>query len=227
MADEEQEQTGEETKTPAEAPENSQQPTEERGAPDTPNGGGEPPQPPDETQSTVQAQASSERDIEKAMDKLGREAQRHRGRIGEIMGEDALALLPCELCWPPAPGFRFPQIPEDQRAAVMLAIGFEPEPDFRSDTQSGVCPDCDGWGQVATGSKVQGQKALPCTSCKGKGWRGPREQQAPQLPPVSVSGEPSNGPADAIPLDPDREAARQAAQAAGFMVIDTRAAAAT
>lgn len=227
MADEEQEQNGDQTEAPVEAPETPQEPSDEpdrRGAED---GDPPPPESAEQDQSPEQPQAKSEKEIEKGLKALEKEAQRHANRVGEIMEEDAQHLLRCELCAPLIPGFRWPQVPDDQRAAVMLAIGFDPEPDLRSDTQSGVCPGCDGWGQVATGSKVQGQRALPCTSCGGKGWRGPREQAAPQLTPVSPSGAPSNGPPGDVPLDPDREATRAAAQAAGFMVIDTRAPAAT
>ena len=227
MAEHEHEHDEHQEEAPTETPRTPQEPLDELDEAPTPGEGDESPETPEEPESTVQPQGTSEKDIEKAMDKLGREAKRHRDRISEVMGEDALALLPCELCWPPAPGFRFPQIPEDQRASVMLAIGFDPDPDFRSDTQSAVCADCDGWGQVATGSKVQGQKALPCTACKGKGWRGPREARvadvAPELKPTALGDGPTPPPVS----DSEREAARREAEAKGYMVIDTRAPAAT
>jgi len=220
-------QEPQEPQEPVEAPETPQEPSDEpdrRGAED---GDPAPPEGAEQEPSSGQPQGKSEKEIEKGLQALEREAQRHAKRVGEIMEEDAQHLVRCELCAPLIPGFRWPQVPDDQRAAVMLAIGFDPEPDLRADTQSGVCPDCDGWGQVATGSKVQGQGALPCTSCKGKGWRGPRERQAGSIVQGNIPAEIVNGPQPEAPLDPDREAARAAAQAAGFMVIDTRAPAAT
>ena len=219
-------QAAPEPETPAEAPETPAEPPDEpdrRGAED-----GDPPQtgPLEHAIPVEKPQGTSEKDIEKAMEKLSREARRHRDRIGEIMGEDALALQVCELCWPPAPGFRFPQVPEDQKAAVMMAIGFDPEPDLRPDEASQACPKCDGYGLVATGSKVKGQDALPCLNCGGSGWVGPRRTQPATVPAAPAPADVGNGPQPPAPLDPAREEARRAAQAAGFMVIDTQAPAA-
>ena len=212
---------------PVEAPETPQEPQEVPDAPDTPDEEDEPAEAPEGPQEPEQPQAKSEREIEKGLQALEREAQWHAKWIGEIMEEDAQHLIRCELCQPLIPGFRWPQVPEDQRAAVMLAIGFEPEPDLLFDKHAHACPDCDGHGKVATGSRVQGQDALPCLTCNGNGWMGERRQMTTRPVAVPAGLQTSDGPPAEVPLDPDREAARAAAQAAGFMVIDTQVSAAT
>jgi rubrerythrin len=210
---------GEPQEAPRERPEEEEE-EDGQGKPSEP-GEGEP-----EDESGQQPEGLSEKEIEARFDKLRKEQERHAKRVGEILEEDAQQLLVCELCWPLAPGFRWPLIEEEQRSAVLTAVGISPEPDLRQDKHSTVCPDCDGYGKVATGSKVEGHKSETCMACNAFGWVGPRktmksEVAAPAAPPAVV-----NGPHPEAPLDPDREAARQAAQAAGFMVIDTRAPAA-
>ena len=212
---------------PAGAPESPQEPPEAPDAPDTPDEGDEPVEAPEEPVSNGQPQAKSEKEIEKGLQALEKEAQRHAKRIGEIMEEDAQHLVRCELCQPLIPGFRWPQVPDDQRAAVMLAIGFEPKRQLQPDKRAHACPECAGEGLVDTGSKVQGQDALACIDCGGCGWVGARRDAQVRALNSPMPMETVNGPPGEAPLDPDREAARAAAQAAGFMVIDTQVPAAT
>lgn len=212
---------------PVETPETPKEPTEGPETPDTPDEEEEPSEAPEETLSAQQPQGKSETEIEKGLRALEREAQRHAKRVGEIMEEDTQHLLRCELCAPLIPGFRWPQVPEDQRAAVMLAIGFEPQRQLRPDKRAHACPDCDGEGSVATGSKVKGQDALPCIDCVGSGWVGPRRDapvQAVTPPPPAVA---VNGPSGAAAADPERAEFERRAKELGFMVIDTRVPAAT
>jgi hypothetical protein len=215
-----------EPQEPVETPTEPVEPAEEPGEGDYPPEEGEPPEGPEETPPSGQPQGKSEKDIEKGLQALEREAQRHAKRVGEIMEEDAQHLLRCELCDPLIPGFRWPLLTEDQRAAVMLAIGFEPEPELLPDTHSAVCPDCDGWGKVATGSHVQGQKALDCLACNGQGWRGPRQTIKVTVTTTASDNVQGNGPQPVPVSDPEREAARKAAEAAGYMIIDPRVTAA-
>src|SRR5947207_1678894 len=63
------------------------------------------PSEPEGDEQKRQAKAQSERDMEKALASLDREAERHFNRIGEIMGEDRDGLVPCELCLPRIPGY--------------------------------------------------------------------------------------------------------------------------
>src|SRR5579885_2478441 len=49
----------------------------------------------------------SEKELNKALAALDKEAQRHRTRVTEIMGEEALLLQQCPLCEPHLAGWRF------------------------------------------------------------------------------------------------------------------------
>jgi hypothetical protein len=48
--------------------------------------------------------------------------------------------------------------------------GGEPEPEFREHEQYKTCPDCEGWGQVKTGSRVTGHALQDCPRCTGRGY---------------------------------------------------------
>lgn len=124
-----------------------------------------------------QAQASAqltEREIEKRIGSLEKEATRHANRVAEIMGDDALQLQPCPRCAGPFVGFHFPgdhaRMSDEQRNAVLESIGenVRVELDVAEDKQA--CEKCHGHGRTLTGSKVPDQMALPCAHCKGYGW---------------------------------------------------------
>lgn len=161
----------------------------------------------EQLRQTAQAQrAETELDIERAMQSLGKEAARHAKRVGEIMGEDAAQLVPCELCTPAIPGFRFPVVPdEDVRERVKRAIGMSDLSRYRDSVDAAKCSTCDGLGQVRSGSEVVGQQTLQCLSCKGKGWTSasPERQAAA---PVVVGAPPivdHDTPPEPLPdLDP-------------------------
>jgi len=182
-----------------------------------PQPGEEPEQPQEEPQ------ALSEREIEARLTKLNKEGERHAKRVVEVMGESMADLHVCELCWPFAPGFRFEPIPDQQRAAVMLLLGMSGVGNYVHDRHSDACGDCNGWGLVATGSKVAGQDALTCMNCGGKGWMGDRAATSVAAPVTVTMTEQDNGAPAPAPLSPDAQAAKAAAEAAGFIVIDTHA----
>src|SRR5438105_13073989 len=62
------------------------------------------PEPGQEQASPPEPQGLSQKQMEKALDKLDREATRHHSRVVEIMGEDVSMLLDCPLCDPLTPG---------------------------------------------------------------------------------------------------------------------------
>lgn len=134
----------------------------------------------------------TERELEQAAGKLERERDRHAARVGEIMGEDANELVPCELCLPMIPGFRFPVEPDDDtKAAVLEAIGMGGTAELASADDARLCDTCNGLGVVLTGSHVPAHVTKPCRACRGAGYvevGGP----APATPP---------GPADTRPPD--------------------------
>ncbi len=69
------------------------------------------------------------------------------GKAQDILGQDT-EIRPCAYC---------------------LGLGFNPI-ERQQDSHSHVCEDCAGWGEVITGSKVQGNEARMCPTCKGSGY---------------------------------------------------------
>jgi hypothetical protein len=116
-------------------------------------------------------------------------AKAHAGYLKEIaaiLGEDA-DIRPCAAC---------------------SGLGFNPV-ELPPDHFHERCPDCDGWGNVLSGSRVESQRVLPCNGCNGSGHR-PTLQPAerpqtpasvvpvlptfvPQPPPMEPAGVPPVG----------------------------------
>lgn len=155
---------------------------------------GQPVEPGDEQMRQQQnaAKAQTAAEVERINKALAREAQRHAGRVVEIMGADSDILEQCPLCLPLIPGFRYPTPPvAEQLAAVKEAIGEPATPNYRPDQYSKVCDVCDGLGGVLTGSKVANQATLPCIKCGAQGWLpiGP-ERQGAQAAPINGGAPP-------------------------------------
>lgn len=169
---------------------------------------------------TDEPQALSQKDIEQRLEKLNREGERHFKRVHEIMREQMRDLAPCELCWSFAPGFRFQPVPDEQRANVMIALELSEVAAYVHDRHSEACAECNGWGMVATGSKVNGQDALTCLNCGGKGWMGDRAPETRvALTPVAPIV-PANGEHEPTPQSPEVAEAIRIAKAAGAIVIE-------
>ena len=212
----------------SEAPQPDEQPNEEPTQPQEPDEGAEEEEAGEETHDEdgtegelpPQPEGLSEKEVEKRNQALDKEAIRHANRVRDIVGDDAEALIPCELCLPIVPGFRFEYIPDEQRAAVMLAIGMASDADYLQAPGTERCPDCNGKGKGKTTSQVPGQEFVVCLNCKGRGWIGERanalEPQVPAIAPVA-NGETVTAP---IPASPEVEEAKRAAMAAGLIVID-------
>lgn len=98
--------------------------------------------------------------------------------LHEVLADEAEFLEPCPRCAGDFPGLvwkpNVKQVLPDVRAAVMISMGEDPDPQYRQDPRANTCATCDGWGKVATGSKVNRQINLECEECKGRGWIGPR-----------------------------------------------------
>jgi hypothetical protein len=117
-------------------------------------------------------QAQAEKDAAKLREKLDREAERHRTRLAEILQEDILTLVPCELCRADLAGWVETQVPlpDEVKQRVRVQIGDREPENWQKDTHSDRCEVCDGMGEVQTGSRVHGQEVMPCVECGGKGW---------------------------------------------------------
>lgn len=122
--------------------------------------------------------SKSDKEIEQAIEKLDKEAKRHTSRVSEIMGDDALGLVPCELCEPNIPGFRWADVPDDDPRHVLVTFlreGGEVTPP--DDDEAQRCDRCDGYGVTLTHSRVPGSDTRPCTKCAAKGWTSADERR--------------------------------------------------
>lgn len=141
----------------------------------------------------------SEKRMRQAGEKLDRESERHWNRIKEIMGDDANALVPCELCFVKTPGFRWDAAPNEETAArVRVAIGLPDVSNYAPSATERMCDDCRGLGKVRTGSQVQSRETIKCDACNGKGYVESRPRQNTTAPELAELEEPGNG---AAPLD--------------------------
>jgi hypothetical protein len=138
-------------------------------------------------------QAQAEKDAAKLREKLDREAERHRTRLAEILQEDILTLVPCELCRADLAGWVETQVPlpDEVKQRVRIQIGDREPENWQKDTHSERCSVCDGMGEVETGSRVNGQQVMPCVECGGKGWVATDEKRAGFRAPVFTPVAPS------------------------------------
>jgi hypothetical protein len=187
--------------------EQAEQPDEPQEAPDEPETPDTPDEPvdddPDQTEG-VEAQAPpgmSMEEVEKVLTKLEASANTWRRRVGDLLGDEAANLVPCELCDPNIPGFHWPaQItqPRDDLHAHLLDVLRAPEsPDYAQAQHVRRCALCDGWGVVLSGSRVAGKNRVTCQMCKGNGFVGDAivaGQQQPQNGEVEVEFPEDTGP---------------------------------
>lgn len=162
---------------------------------------------PEEAQA-VPPEWLSQKELEKRLDRLAREAERHTARVREIMDEDVVLLVPCAMCETIIPGFVMAgSFNEERRQQVRVFLGDKKPRELRKDPHSTVCEVCGGEGQVDTDSKVPGYDVVPCSDCGGKGVVGERFTQAAP-PPIATgataTATPPNGPSAPGPqqLDP-------------------------
>lgn len=194
-------------------------------------------EPAEEEQSEEDAAASfvpfdqrPETEQNKVLDKLDREADRHTKRLTEILEEEALMLLPCELCNPRHAGWvNLSQVTEETRQRVRIQIGDREPVQRKEDRYARRCESCDGEGEVETGSKVQGQTVLPCVECQGKGWvdptgersTGPKVTPLAVVPPGVTPETGLTGPT-APPMDADVEEALALIRGRGYSAFATK-----
>lgn len=153
---------------------------------------------PDERIETADAAPPlSEKDIADRMAKLEKEAERHAKRVAEIMEEAGNDLIPCPVCMDGIAGWVYSpeaqQLSEEAILRLRQLIGLSGLEGLVPATFAQRCPDCDGQGEVRTGSRVAGYETTTCERCAKKGWV--RVGATPQLGDVPATEDgPVTGP---------------------------------
>jgi hypothetical protein len=154
----------------AEQPDDDEQP--EQGEPEP-----EPDDEPSDEQerlAELAARADSEKARKKRDEQLDGEKERHAKRVGQIMGEAAVDLIPCPVCMDGIDGWVFvpevQQLPPEAISRIRQVIGLPDYSSFRPARDAQECPDCEGLGEVITGSHVPGYETKDCGRCAKRGW---------------------------------------------------------
>jgi hypothetical protein len=154
----------------------------------------------------AEAQLLSERDIEKRFAKLDAENTRHRKRLGEILEEDALHIVPCPVCMDSFHGWVFdPQhipLQDDQRERTLQLLNLADFEDIPQASWAVKCETCNGHGRVKTGSRAEGREVTQCLDCKGAGWHN-RHHVGAQNGHADIEPAPVTGPTVFGLDDPD------------------------
>lgn len=154
-----------------------------------------------EEEADPEAEAAPVADPMEGIKKLQASEKAHRTRVQTIMGADFAEAIPCPLCSIFTAGFFLHgdglQLPPEVKDAIRQAIGDAAAPELQPAKDSEQCPDCDGWGDVLTGSKADRAKTGPCIRCNGKGYVAKvyiRAAEAPQAEPYPGSADPPVNP---------------------------------
>jgi hypothetical protein len=115
-----------------------------------------------------------EKALAKRDQKLDAENVRHAKRVSEIMEEGAVDLIPCPVCMDGIAGWVYsPEaqaLSEEAILRLRQLIGLSGLEGIKQATFAARCPDCDGNGEVRTGSRVLGYETTTCERCKKAGW---------------------------------------------------------
>lgn len=156
--------------------------------PPTPGTAPEPPEQPDGPEQPVQEpQASlSPEQIEARMKAWERERDRHFRELEKRDDYRYAASAVCPLC--EGYGMILPELPEPEntarRVAVSMALGGDGEPEYREAPDREQCPDCDGWGEVLTGSRRRENQTGQCFRCNGTGFISKQGEIKPLFTPA-------------------------------------------
>jgi hypothetical protein len=124
-----------------------------------------------EEESAPEPPPVTEATFRKLGESIAKEDARHEKRLREIYGDLWGERDTCPLCL--QEGFVIPaepgQFDPEQRDAVLSVMG-EGGPTEAATHQSKVrCEQCDGWGQLYTGSRNEAYKYDACLFCNGSG----------------------------------------------------------
>ena len=187
---------------------------------------------PDEEEPAAEPQSAAPKS-DKEMEKVFRDLDKLRkdvaGRVGRIMGDEAVQLMDCPLCAAVAPGYMWPPdvapLHEEQVTALRLLLNMPVATDYLQSEAFEACPKCDGLGRVRTGSKVQNYEIAECPRCFSKGY------VATAVGPVPVNGNANEQSADLttgptvyglepVTIDEGTQAVIESLKDRGFMVIE-------
>lgn len=202
--------------------------------PSEPATGDEPAEPaePDEEAPAAEPESAapkSDKEMEKVFRDLDKLRKDNAGRVGRIMGDEAVQLMDCPLCAAVAPGYMWPPdvapLHEEQVTALRLLLNMPVATDYMQSEAFEECPKCGGLGRVRTGSKVQNHEIAECPRCFSKGY------VTTAMGPVPVNGNTNEqdanlttGPTvyglEPLPIDEGTQAVIESLKDRGFMVIE-------
>ena len=114
--------------------------------------------------------------MEKFYKSLGTRTTTFNNWLSGELGEGANDLLPCPLCADGIMGHIYP--PEwitptsDLQARLIEVLKTPIAPEYWPAPNVRKCGTCDGWGKVASGSRVAGKTLVLCPQCRGNGFQG-------------------------------------------------------
>lgn len=168
----------------------------------------------------AEAALYTERELEVIGRKLDLDKAAHRRKLEGILGDDLGGHIPCPTCMDGVDGFIMPPdiapLNPEQRERMLQVLGLDQWGDIPTVEWAQPCEDCNGHGEVRTGSKKAGMETTRCLTCGGDGWKNLKGaagnvHELPTIPsetgPTVYGQEPSN--------DPDVQALR----ARGFTVF--------
>ena len=109
--------------------------------------------------------------LERVSTALYKAAKSYGKRVGDILADDSLGIVPCPLCNDDFPGLLTPA-PRSEAAvaAVRPIIGLPDLSTFVEDRFARQCERCQGRGKTLTGSRVPEYATIRCQQCNGTGF---------------------------------------------------------
>lgn len=162
----------------------------------------------------------TEKALHERYKKLDKANEQHAKRVGAIMEDDVADLIPCPVCMDGIAGWIYSpeaqQLSDEAILRLRQLIGLSGLEGVPQASFATKCPDCDGLGEVKTGSRVVGYETTTCERCLKAGWI--RVGAPPTNGHVEIAPEPTvTGPTVYMPEPVDTEVSNLRAR--GWTVI--------